>query len=151
MKRLCNNPQGVQPKDERLEEIYFDQAIHAGQVNEGLSSLSGFPALHKQERSWGTECLLQNNHDYSLRILVIQPSQKTSKKFHMNLHQTLLVTGGTLYLECTSGNIQERWIIKRGERFVIAPGLPYRLCTESEATTVLIAGTPYYEQDEVLL
>ena len=68
---------------------------------------------------------------------------------HLEKHETLLVTQGTLYIDSTHNKIKTTYVVKQGEAFVVAPGFIHSLRAESDPVTIIESSTPSYDTDSI--
>ena len=133
---------------ETLDQNKISAVAYSG-ANKGVYGLSGFCSPKKIKKSWGYELIYQNHELYCCKLLHIKKNSSCSMHLHMEKHETLLVTKGTLFIDTTQNKIENTYIVTEGEAFVIAPGFTHSLRAESESVTLIEASTPSYDTDSI--
>lgn len=79
------------------------------------------------DKRWGHEEIFINDQ-YCMKMLIIKPGCKTSMHFHVQKHETILVTEGVLKLtyKDPNGNAVVR-LVNTGDAIVIPPGFMHQL------------------------
>lgn len=104
------------------------------------------------DKPWGAEFTFVNGDhtstrggSYCLKQLRINPHSQTSMHFHVDKHETIYVSRGTLTLvirdpkECTD----TEYVLYENEAFVIPPGLVHRLINQQSTELILVEGSTY--------
>ena len=133
---------------EILSDGDIDAVAYTGQ-NKGMLGLSGIANPLRIEKRWGYELIYQNTKLYCCKQLHIRKKFSTSFHLHLEKHETLLVTSGTLYIDIIHNKTEKTIIVKENQAFVIAPGLLHSLRAQSEAVTLVEASTPSYDTDSI--
>lgn len=102
--------------------------------------LVGLPAggvrPQKVKKSWGFEYIYANDDRYCCKLLHFLPgffeNNSTSLHFHVQKHETLVVTAGRLTLEYVVNKEHEHKILIPGQAWVVPPGHVHRLTAEEE-------------------
>lgn len=134
--------------DETLEQQPIRAVAYTGQNKKDLG-LSGYCDPIKIEKDWGYELIYQNNSLYCCKKLHIYSNCSCSYHLHMEKHETLLVVSGTLYIDTTHNKTYQKYIVKEGEAFVVAPGFIHSLRAEDSSVTLIEASTPSYDTDSI--
>jgi len=82
----------------------------------------------RKYKRWGWELIYTNSRGYCMKMLYIKSGYESSMHFHVNKHETLLVTQGELLLayKNSAGEIQEI-IVPENHAWVIPPGFQHQL------------------------
>jgi len=88
------------------------------------------------DKTWGRELIYANDERYCAKVLHIEPGQGTSLHFHINKHETMLVINGSLLIEYIHDKKLVTKVVEPTEAFVIPPGLPHKLSSNSKDTPV---------------
>jgi len=133
---------------EKLQQKEIAAVAYTGQ-NKDQYGLSGYCIPEKIEKPWGYELIHQNHNLYCCKTLHIYSFSSCSYHLHMEKHETLLVTEGSLFIDTTHNKKQETWKVEAGQAFVIAPGFIHSLRAETEPVTLIETSTPSYDTDSI--
>lgn len=133
---------------ETLQQLEIKAVASTGQ-NKDQYGLSGFANPFKITKPWGHELIYQNHNLYCCKLLYIKPFSSCSYHLHLEKHETLLVTKGTLFIDTTHNKNKKTYIVEQGSAFVIAPGFIHSLRAESEAVELIESSTPSYDTDSI--
>lgn len=82
-------------------------------------------------KSWGYELHYKNDEDYCCKLLKfhgdVNQGIATSMHFHVDKHETLVVSKGVLTVEYIVNKIPHKVKIPEGSALVVCPGFPHRL------------------------
>jgi len=133
---------------EKLQSNPLLTKAYTGQ-NKGRYGCSGYTNPLKIEKKWGYELIHQNHNLYCCKVLHIYKNSSCSFHLHLEKHETLLVTKGTLYVDSTHNKIKTTYVVQQDEAFVVAPGFIHSLRAESEPVTLIESSTPSYDTDSI--
>lgn len=94
------------------------------QINENKY---GIALPQRIEKTWGYEDIIINTDLYCMKILSINKNQFSSIHFHVEKHETLLVTSGLLRIHVYNKFDNSSYDLKPGQAFVITPGIVHIL------------------------
>lgn len=112
-------------------------------------------------KRWGAEYIFINgdpvrNTDrtstYCMKMIVIDPGYRTSMHFHVNKHESLMVIDGelTVLYKAGDGTADQVATLKKGEVFVVPPGLQHQLICSGEQPCIIVeASTPDDVRDSI--
>lgn len=133
---------------EKLQSNPILTRAYTGQ-NKGQYGCSGYTDPLKIQKEWGYELIHQNHNLYCCKVLHINEYSSCSFHLHLEKHETLLVTQGTLYIDSTHNKNKKTYIVREGEAFVVAPGFIHSLRAEKDPVTLIEASTPSYDTDSI--
>lgn len=137
----------IQKEESDCEPVLYVRA-RTGH-NKGSMGDSGNVVPVYVSKTWGSEHIFQNNDKYCCKLLTIEPGMNTSMHYHIDKHETMIVTEGILYIDYISEKELHTICIKPGNAFVIAPGLPHSLRAGDTVTKFIEASTPSYDKDSI--
>lgn len=117
--------------------------------NKDILGLSGYAQPYFIEKKWGHEKIFQNHKLYCCKELYIKPNCSCSYHLHMEKHETLTVTKGTLYVDTLIDKTKKTFIVESGSSFVVAPGLIHSLRATKEGVTLIESSTPSFDTDSI--
>ena len=110
---------------------------------------SGYAVPVRVPKSWGHEVVYANTPMYCSKLLFIRDGHSCSMHFHVRKHETLLVTQGTLTIECIVNKETHLFELQPGEAFVVAPGLPHKLLALHGDVELVESSTQHFDEDSV--
>ena len=84
-----------------LEQNKFDKHPSIEAYATIAADIAGKANPQKIEKWWGHELVYKNDPQYCIKMLHLNPDGASSRHFHVDKHETLLVVRGTLTLEYT--------------------------------------------------
>lgn len=87
----------------------------------------GIALPQRIEKTWGYEDIIINTDLYCMKILSINENHCSSIHFHVEKHETLLVTSGLLRIHIYNKFDSKSYDLKPGQAFVITPGIVHIL------------------------
>ena len=135
-------------QNEKLQQNPIVAFAYTGQ-NKGEYGVSGFSNALRIDKEWGYELIHQNHGLYCCKLLHIKAYSSCSFHLHLEKHETLLVTEGTLYIDTTHNKTKETITVTEGNAFVVAPGFIHSLRAEKDAVTLIETSTPSYDTDSI--
>ena len=101
------------------------------------------------DKSWGSEHIYQNNDNYCLKVLTIEPGKNCSMHFHLEKHETMLVVEGTLAIDYIYNKEKRTKIVEKWEAFTISPGFVHSLRALTQTVRLIEASTPDHDHDSI--
>ena len=109
-------------------------------------------------KTWGHELVHINTPRYCCKTLHINRGQTTSCHFHINKHETMVVTEGILYVRLYNTSLfseeskslfrqYEDFDVYAGDSFVIAPGMVHQLMCSWEDQYVKFIECSTFSED----
>lgn len=133
---------------EKLQSNPINEIAYTGQ-NKNHLGVSGYCVPLRINKTWGYELIYQNQELYCCKLLHINPNSSCSYHLHLEKHETLTVTKGTLYIDSIINKEPKLFVVNPGQSFVIAPGFIHSLRAESEEVELIESSTPSYDTDSI--
>ena len=123
-----------------MENIWA-KAIDA---DDGGANMTSSSVMERIEKPWGYELILALTDTYCVKILHLEPNQRTSLQYHERKLERMQLMSGTVQVEHNNRIInRELW-----QTAIINPGDIHRLTAGDDGADVLEASTP--ELDDVV-
>ena len=95
----------------------------------------------KIKKPWGYEVIWAICNKFAGKILVINPSHKLSRQYHLQKEETIYVLAGVLTIELGK-NGEKKTILKPGQSFHVKPGTIHRFCANEGRVELVEVSTP---------
>ena len=132
-----------------LEDQPVVQPMVSTGHDRGTMSYSGKVTPSIVNKTWGNETIYQNNSEYCSKLLVIKPLSETSLHFHLEKHETLVVTEGILAIDYIDKKEEKTIFLNPYQAFTIAPGLPHRLRALEEEVKLIESSMQSFDDDSI--
>jgi quercetin dioxygenase-like cupin family protein len=100
------------------------------------------------KKTWGFELIYRNTPQYCMKMLYMNAGGSTSMHFHVDKHETLLVTQGALKITTLFNKEEKAYTLTPGMAWVMCQGYAHKL--EALEDVILIeASTEDFDDDSV--
>ena len=101
------------------------------------------------EKTWGFEEIHINTLAYCCKTLHIEDNKATSKHFHLDKHETMIVINGILIIDIFNKDFTiKSFVVDKNRTFIIPPGLVHSLRCPMGIPYVELIECSTYSRDE---
>jgi mannose-6-phosphate isomerase-like protein (cupin superfamily) len=104
--------------------------------------------MHKVQKSWGHELIIENSDLYCGKKMVFHPGAWSSLHFHVKKTETIFVGKGCLTLELVEDKQRNFFRLDEGDSILITPGLVHKLINHESTELHLYEFSTFHRDDD---
>lgn len=133
-----------------IAQAQFSEEPHIQACSLIAGDQSGLAMPKLVEKRWGHEIIYKNDSDYCMKLIHIKKDCQTSMHFHVDKHETLLVTAGVLLLKYQD-RVGKKFeiLLKPNTAWIVSPGFAHQLVAHEDDVTLVEASTLDTPDDSV--